>query len=56
MTGSNTIKPHDGSRKMGNPMFNYASQAEAVGNGFPSSDPVSPHPTMKTEKFAKPRR
>ena len=55
-TRSITVNTPDGFHEMDNPLFNYTFQTDAAGNGFPSGDPVSPHPSMKTENFAKPRR
>jgi len=55
-TRSITVNTPDGFYEMDNPLFNYTFQTDAAGNGFPSGDPVSLHPSMKTENFAKPRR
>ena len=48
MTKSITINIPDGSHETDNLLFNYTFQTDGVGNGFPSGDPVSLHPTMKT--------
>jgi hypothetical protein len=50
------VNTPDGFHEMDNPLFNYTFQTDAAGNGFPSGDPVSLHPSMKTENLAKPRR
>ena len=56
-TRSITVNTPDGFHEMDNPLFNYTFQTDAAGNGFPSGDPVSLHPSMKTtENVAKPRR